>query len=201
MDVVKKNVEALRGQVDIISEPGMGSVFTIRLPLTLAIIDGMVVRVSTEKYIIPTLSIVQSLRPRPEEISSLFSRGEMLSVQGDLIPLFRLDRLFGTHGALQEATQATVVVVEDDGARAAIVVDDLLGQQQIVIKPLGEVLNGTPGLSGGAIMPDGRVGLIIDISSLIRLAATNGFHSPREEAGAGVKKIFSEKPVGNTHLN
>ncbi len=201
MDVVKKNVEALRGQVEIISEPGMGSVFTIRLPLTLAIIDGMVVRVSGEKYIIPTLSIVQSLRPLPGEISSLFQRGEMLSVQGDLIPLFRLDRLFDTRGALQEVTQATAVVVEDDGKRAALVVDDLLGQQQIVIKPLGEALNGTPGLSGGAIMPDGRVGLILDIGALVRLAVTNGNYAAKDEVHSGSNGFRLDRPEIITSMN
>lgn len=181
MDVVKKNVEALRGQVDIMSEPGMGTLFTIRLPLTLAIIDGMVVRVSSERYIIPTLSIVQSMRPRPDEVSTVFRRGEMLKVQGDLIPLFRLDSLFVIDGAGQEVTQSTVVVVEDDGKKTGLMVDELLGQQQIVIKPLGEVLQGTPGLSGGAIMPDGQVGLILDIGALVRLATTNGNHTNLDE--------------------
>lgn len=176
MDVVKKNVEALRGQVDIMSEPGMGTLFTIRLPLTLAIIDGMVVRVSTERYIIPTLSVVQSIRPRPEEVSTVFQRGEMLKVQGDLIPLYRLDKLFVIEGAGRDATQSTVVVVEDDGRYTGLMVDELLGQQQIVIKPLGDVLQGTPGLSGGAIMPDGHVGLILDIGALVRLATANGVH-------------------------
>ncbi len=181
MDVVKKNVEALRGQVDIMSEPGMGTLFTIRLPLTLAIIDGMVVRVSSERYIIPTLSVVQSIRPRFDEVSTVFHRGEMLKVQGDLIPLYRLDRLFVIDGASQDATQATVVVVEDDGRYTGLMVDELLGQQQIVIKPLGEVLRGTPGLSGGAIMPDGHVGLILDIGALVRLATANGDHSNGNE--------------------
>ncbi|NUN98378.1 MAG: chemotaxis protein CheA [Candidatus Omnitrophica bacterium] len=170
MDVVKRNVEALRGQVEILSEPGMGSIFTIRLPLTLAIIDGMVVRVARERYIIPTLSIIRSFRPRREDLQTVLQRGEMLKVHGNLIPLFRLDRLFDAPGSEQDLGKATIVVVEDSGSQAGIVVDELLGQQQIVIKPLGDILQGTPGLSGGAIMPDGRVGLILDVASLVRLA-------------------------------
>ncbi|NUN96020.1 MAG: chemotaxis protein CheW [Candidatus Omnitrophica bacterium] len=170
MDVVKRNIESLRGQIEILSEPGMGTIFSISLPLTLAIIDGMVVRVAGERYIIPTLSIIQSIRPAPSDISTVLRKGEMLKVQGNLIPLFRLDRLFRVHGAEQAPSQATVVVVENEGKRIGILVDQLLGQQQIVIKPLGETFRGMVGLSGGAIMPDGRVGLILDVAGLVRLA-------------------------------
>jgi len=173
MDVVKRNIEALRGQVEINSEPGRGSVFTIRMPLTLAIIDGMVVRVGNERYIIPTLSIVRSVRPRKEDLSTVFNRGEMLSLHGELIPLFRLDRLFDVEGAEQDPTRAIVVVVEDDGRQTGLLTDELLGQQQIVIKSLGETLRNAPGISGGAIMPDGRVGIILDIGGLVRLANTD----------------------------
>jgi len=174
MDVVRRNIEALRGAVEIRSEKGKGSVFTIRLPLTLAVIDGMVVRVGAERYVLPTLSIVTSIRPSEQTIASVLDRGEMLDVQGQLVPLFRLASLFGIEGAQQDATQALAIVVEDDGRRVCLLADELLGQQQIVIKSLGETMRGLLGISGGAIMPDGLVGLILDVSGLVRLAEGSG---------------------------
>jgi len=170
MDVVKRSIESLRGQVEIQSEVGKGSVFSIRLPLTLAIIDGMVVSVGRERYIIPTLSITRSIRPAPEDMTTVLHLGEMLSMEGRLIPLFRLDRLFDIENAEQHLGEALVVVVEDSGRQAGLVVDDLLGQQQIVIKSLGEAMKQTVGIAGGAIMPDGQVGLILDVAGLVRLA-------------------------------
>ena len=172
MDVVKRNIDALRGQVEINSELGKGSVFTIRMPLTLAIIDGMVVRVGTERYIIPTLSIVRSVRPQKDNLTSVLNRGELISLQGELIPLFKLYKLFNIEGAEQDPSKAIVVVVEDDGQKTGLLTDELLGQQQIVIKSLGNVLRDTPGISGGAIMPDGHVGMILDTGGLVRLANT-----------------------------
>lgn len=170
MDVVRKNIEQLRGQVEIRSEEGKGSVFTLRLPLTLAIIDGMVVKVGGERYIIPTLSVTRSIKPEKENISTVLGKGEMLKVQGNLITLFRLNDLFDVGKGGGKVTDSIVVVVEDEGRQVGILVDDLLGQQQIVIKSLGESLKNIQGLSGGAIMPDGRVGLIIDVGGLVQLA-------------------------------
>jgi len=170
MDVVKKNIEALRGHVEIQSELGKGSVFQIRLPLTLAIIDGMVARVGCETYIIPTLSITTSIKPDPRDLSTVLNKGEMLSFQGKLIPLFRLASLFHIEGAEQVSNQALVVVVEDNGSQAGLIIDELIGRQQVVIKTLGETMRDLPGISGGAIMPNGRVGLILDIGGLVVLA-------------------------------
>ncbi len=170
MDVVRRNIDALRGQVEIRSEAGKGSVFTIRLPLTLAIIDGMVIRVGSERYVIPTLSVVMSIRPDEKDLSTVLSKGEMLTLQGSLIPLFRLGRLFSIDGAEADPSKSLVVIVEDDGKRTGLITDELLGQQQIVIKSLGETMRGIPGVSGGAIMPDGQVGLILDVGGLIKLA-------------------------------
>ncbi len=170
MDVVKRNIDSLGGHVEIRSKKGKGSVFTIRLPLTLAIIDGMVVKVASERYIIPTLSITSSMRPTDSELETVLNKGEMLSLQGELIPLFRLGRLFGLEGANDNPTEALVVIVEGGGKRTALLTDEILGQQQIVIKTLGESMKGISGISGGAIMADGRVGLILDVEGLVRLA-------------------------------
>ena len=170
MDVVRRNIEALRGQIEIQSTPGKGSVFTIRLPLTLAIIDGMVIRVGGERYVLPTLSILYSLRPTGKELSTVVGRGEMLSLQGNLLPLFRLHNTFGIEGAVREPTEGTVVVIENDGRQVGLLIDEILGQQQIVIKSIGDALKGVPGIAGAAIMPDGKVGLILDVSSLVDLA-------------------------------
>lgn len=170
MDVVKRNIDSLRGQVEIRTEIGKGSTFSIRLPLTLAIIDGMVVRVGAERYIIPTLSVLISLRPEPDQLSSVLGSGWLLSHQGRQLPLFRLDQIFRIGDAEKDPTRALAVVVEDDGRHIALLVDELLGQQQIVIKSLGESVRGIPGISGGAIMPDGKVGLILDVGGVMRLA-------------------------------
>lgn len=170
MDVVKKNIEALRGRVDISSTKGKGTTFTIRLPLTLAVIDGQVVRIGEARYIIPINAIVRSLRPTREQISTVQNRGEMVLERGELIPLVRLYRLLGVAPSTEEPTEALIVVVEEDGRKCCLMVDDLLAQQQVVIKSLGEALGRVRGVSGGAIMGDGRVTLILDIPGLVELA-------------------------------
>jgi two-component system chemotaxis sensor kinase CheA len=170
MDVVKKNIEALRGRVDISSAKGKGTTFTIRLPLTLAVIDGQVVRIGDARYIIPINAIVRSLRPTREQISTVQNRGEMVLERGELIPLVRLYKLLGTVPSTEDATEALIVVVEEDGRKCCLMVDDLLAQQQVVIKSLGEALGRVRGVSGGAIMGDGRVTLILDIPGLVELA-------------------------------
>ena len=170
MDVVKRNIEAIRGHVEIDAEPGRGSIFRMSLPLTLAIIDGMVVRVGAEKYVIPTISIVRSVQPDPEKVTSVLRRGRMLNLQGRLIPLFRLADLFSVENAESELSRTIAVVVENDASQAGLLVDELIGSQQIVIKTMGESLGNIPGISGSAIMPDGRVGLILDVGGLVRLA-------------------------------
>jgi len=170
MDVVKKNIESLRGKIEISSTRGKGTIFTIRLPLTLAVIDGQVVCIGEHRYIIPINSIVRSLRPTPQQISSVQGRGEMVLERGELMPLVRLYKLFGVVPTTEDPTKALVVVVEEDGRRCCLLVDDLLAQQQVVIKSLGEALGAVSGVSGGAIMGDGKVSLILDIPGLVKLA-------------------------------
>lgn len=170
MDVVKKNIESLRGKIEISSTPGKGTTFTIRLPLTLAVIDGQVVSIGDQRYIIPINAIIRSLRPTAQQISSVQGRGEMVLERGELIPLVRLYRLLGAVPTEEDPTKALVVVVEEDGKKCCLLVDDLLAQQQVVIKNLGDALGRVQGVSGGAIMGDGRVCLILDIPGLVALA-------------------------------
>ncbi len=187
MDVVKKNIELLRGQVEIKSEPGRGSLFRMSLPLTLAIIDGMIIRVGRETYVLPTISIVRSVKPAPQDISSVFQQGELLRLQDRLIPLYRLARLFDIAGAKEDLSDTIVAVVEDEERLAGLVIDELVGRHQVVIKNLGESMKNIPGISGGAIMPDGRVGLILDVGGLLRFATPER----RDEGGAAKKESLA----------
>jgi two-component system chemotaxis sensor kinase CheA len=170
MDVVKRGVEALRGRIDIDSTEGRGSIFTIRLPLTLAITDGMLVKVGQERYIIPTINIHLSFRPEADSLSSVVGRGEMVMLRGELMPMFRLHRLFGVEGAVESPMEGLLVIVGDGSKRCALLVDELLDQQQVVAKTLGGGIGNVQGVSGGAILGDGRVGLILDPSEIIALA-------------------------------
>ena len=178
MDVVKKNIEKLRGQVEILSTQGQGSVFRISLPLTLAIIDGMVVRVGSERYVIPTGSIVRAVKPAREDFFTVANRGEMVSLNEELLPLFRLADIFSISDGVLDPADALVVVIEEDTARVGLLIDELVGRQQIVIKSLGDALRNVPGISGGAIMPSGSVGLILDVAGLVRLAGGQEPHEP-----------------------
>ncbi|HBA84758.1 MAG TPA: chemotaxis protein CheA [Verrucomicrobia bacterium] len=170
MDVVKKNIEKIRGRIDIQTTLGQGSKFTIRIPLTLAIIQGMLMRVSDERYIVPLLNIRESFRAERSMLSTVVGRGEMILIRGELLPLFRLSRLFNSAGAVQDPTAGIIVVVEDSSGRVGIMVDELLGQQQTVIKSLGETFGDVRGISGASIMSDGRIGLILDVEGIVKLA-------------------------------
>ena len=169
MDVVRKNVEKLRGTIEITSRAGQGSTFSIKIPLTLAIIDGIVVRVGRERYVIPANIVVESLRPRKEDHFTVEHQAELIRVRGDLLPLVRLERIFGVPGAGSDPFTAIAVVVEHDKGKRALLVDELLGKQEVVIKSLGGGVAAVRGISGGAIMGDGRVGLILDVAGLFAL--------------------------------
>jgi len=181
MDVVRKNIESLRGQVEIHSVKGVGSTFKMGLPLTLAIIDGMVVRVGEETYVIPTVSIIKSIKPEPEDVSTVYGRGEMIAMQGKLIPLVRLVDLYGLGGEAVDDDHMLVVIVEDEHHKAGLVIHELIGRQQVVIKTLGETMRHIPGISGSAIMPNGRVGLILDVGSLMRYASRDGHDGAKDK--------------------
>ncbi|MCA9242570.1 MAG: chemotaxis protein CheW [Phycisphaerales bacterium] len=166
MDVVRRNIEALRGKIEIQSNKGSGTTFNIRLPLTLAIIDGMLVRLGDQRLIIPTISIEQSLRP--SQISSVQRRGEMIKVRGELVPLIQLGQIFGFAERI-DPCDALVVIVQAESGRIGVVVEELIGQQQVVIKTLGDRFKSVQGISGAAILGDGRIGLIVEPSGLLKL--------------------------------
>lgn len=172
MDVVKRNIEDLRGRIEITSIEGHGTTFTIRLPLTLAVIDGLLVRVGSEKYILPITSVEQSIRPTADQISTVHDRGELCMVRGNCIPLLRLAKLFKVTGKYAHPSEALVVIVRDNDRVCCLMVDELLGQQQVVIKSLGDGVGNVPGVSGGAILGDGNVCLILDVPGIIDSAAT-----------------------------
>jgi len=170
MDVVRRNIESLRGNILIDSTYGKGATFTLVLPLTMAIIDGMVVRISSETYIIPTLSIVESFRPSTDMLSTVTGRGEVVMFREKLLPLFRLCEVFGDSSPRKAATEGIVMVIEESGKLTGLLVDEILGQQQTVIKSLGSAMGAIPGVSGASILADGKPGLIVDVAGLIKLA-------------------------------
>lgn len=187
MDIVKRNVESLRGYIEVSSRPGLGTKFTLRLPLTMGILDAMLVRVGGQRYLLPTIAIRRSFRPEPGSVSLVAGHAEMVSLRGQLFPLFRLHKLFDIADAVIDPEQAMVVVVEVAGKRCALLVDELRGQQQVVIKSLGSSLTDVQGVAGGAILGDGRVGIILDPVGLVQLA-----HGQTADPGAEVKELATE---------
>jgi two-component system chemotaxis sensor kinase CheA len=167
MDVVRRNLERLRGKVEIESLPGRGTTFTITLPLTLAIIEGLIVAVGGQRFVIPTLAVRESFRPRPGGITTVHGRGELVDVRGSLVPLVRLGRRLGI-AAEEDPARAIVVVLEAGHDRRCLLVDEHVGKQEVVIKSLGETFAGRTGFAGAAILGDGRVGLILDTAPLVR---------------------------------
>ena len=169
MDVVRGSIQKMRGRIDIESVPGQGTTFNIFLPLTLAIIDGMLVGVGQERFILPTLTIRESLRPQPGMVSSVQGKGEVISVRGKLIPLVRLADKLGIPGVANDPCEGIVVVVDSGARPRALLVDSLIGKQEVVIKSLGDTFKQNQGMSGAAIMGDGHVALIIDPEALSQL--------------------------------
>ncbi len=169
MDVVKKNIEGLGGRVEIESSPGFGTRTIIRLPLTLAILDGMSVGVGGETFIVPLTLVVESLQPRPEDIRTVAGEGRVVAIRSEYLPLIPLAEVFNLPGAVRDPTRGILMVVEAEGGRAALLIDELLGQHQVVIKSLERNYRKVDGISGATIMGDGRVALILDIAAVTRM--------------------------------
>lgn len=170
MDVVRRDIMAVRGSITVESTPGKGTTFTLILPLTLAIIDGMSVRVGHETYIIPMLSIIECFRPESNRIHTAVGRAEMLDFRDRYLPLVRCGAIFGIQTATTDPTKGIVVVVEDGDRQLALLVDALIGQQQTVIKPLGEGMGVIPGISGATILGNGNPALVLDVASIMGIA-------------------------------
>jgi len=168
MDVVKKNIIALGGSVEIASKPGIGTRITIRLPLTLAILDGMTVAVGEEIFIAPLNFVVESMQLNPNDIKTISGNSRLLRVRGDYVPLLSMADLFGARRVPREHHVPIAVIVEGDGRRLALEVDELVGQQQVVVKSLENNYRRIHGISGATILGDGRVALIIDVGGLAR---------------------------------
>jgi len=185
MDVVKRNMQALGGRITVESRFGAGSRFNLSLPLTLAVLDGMVVAVGAETYIVPLTQIRESLRPVEGDIHPVIGQGDLLAIRGDYVPLLYLHRHFGVADAVTDPCRGTVVIVESEGeGRIGLAVDELLGQQQVVVKSLETNYGPVEGISGATILGNGRVALILDIGGL-RKAAVPSRPAPSFVAGAG----------------
>jgi two-component system chemotaxis sensor kinase CheA len=167
MDVVKRNIEKLRGRVDIRSEKGAGTVFSVRIPLTLAIIEGMVVKVGQNRYTIPINSIRETLRPAGNQVTRMPDKLELVSIRGELLPVIRLHELYNVTSDCQSLNSGILVVVENGEKKCCLFVDEVLGQQQIVIKGLSSYLGHVKSVSGCAILGDGDISMILDIEDLI----------------------------------
>jgi two-component system chemotaxis sensor kinase CheA len=170
MDVVKRNIEKLRGKIEISSEVGRGSVFKIKLPLTMAIIDGLVVRVGEDRFILPSTSVQMALRPTREAISTVHGRGEVLDLRGRFVPIHRLHQRFGITADAANPWDGIIVIVETSGKTSALLVDEMISKQEVVIKNLGAFMQNLPGVSGGAILGDGNIALILDPGTLLTAA-------------------------------
>ncbi len=166
MDVVKKQLQKLRGKVDVISKADQGTTFLLKLPLTLAIIDGLVVGVGDQRYVVPLFAVREMMKPAEEAISTIHGRQEMAMVRGNLLPLIHLHQRFNVQPRHERPWESMLIVSESGGKQFCLMVDELIGKQEVVIKSLGDSMRHIAGVAGGAILGDGRVGLILDPEGL-----------------------------------
>ncbi len=168
MDVVRRNVQALRGRIEVQSQPGHGTTFLIKLPLTLAIIEGLIVNVGDQRYVAPIFSVKEMFRPTPDMISTVHGKSEMVLVRDQLLPVVRLHERFNKQPRTALLTEGTLIVAEAEGRQFCLFVDDLVGKQEVVIKSLGPTFREVVGITGCAILGDGRVGLILDMPGIYK---------------------------------
>lgn len=168
MDVVKRQIQKLRGVIEIQSSPGRGTAFFLKLPLTLAIIDGFIVSVGIERYVVPVFAIREMIRPVREAITTVQSRAELVRVRDRLLPLIRLHKLFGVTARSEDPCESLLIVCESNGKRFCLMVDEFTGKQEVVSKSMGEAFKSISFTAGSAILGDGRVGLILDTAAIFR---------------------------------
>lgn len=181
MDVVRRNIERLGGTVYIHNRPGLGTTIAISLPLTLAILDGMIVRCGSENYIIPISHIVETMRPKAGEVKQIADGSTIINIRGEFVPVCALQALFNIHQATLDPSKGLVVLVESGAHLMGVVVDELVGQQQVVIKSLEEHSDPVDGISGATILGDGKVSLILDVAKLYRM--NMAYHAERASCG------------------
>jgi len=174
MDVVRRGIESIRGSVEVDSTEGQGTAFTLTLPLTLAIIEGLIVGLGGRRYILPTLSVRESFRPAAETVVTVMGKGEAIEFRGRLTPLVRLGRMLGAPPPHRDPAAGIVVVVEAGQERRCLLVDELLGKQEVVIKSLGEMFRDRTVFAGAAILGDGQVGLILDVNAIVKQKGSAG---------------------------
>jgi len=193
MDVVKRNVESLKGTITTLSAPGKGTCFRLKLPLTLAILDGLGVRVGEQVFLVPLVSVIESLQPRASDVHILPGMGDVVDVRGEFLPLVRLFEVFQVKPSFKRAQDGIVMVIDDGSQKLALQVDELIGQYQVVIKSLETNFTAVPGVAGATVLGDGRVALILDAGQLAGIARSNNqradveLSAPRSAAAGGAR--------------
>jgi two-component system chemotaxis sensor kinase CheA len=172
MDVVKKQIQKMRGVVETQSTAGKGTNFRLKLPLTLAIIEGLVVGVGQDRYIVPIFTVKEMLRPTPGMVSTIENRREIALIRDRVLPVVRLHRKFGVKPSSEDPQESLLIIAESQEAEFCLMVDKLIGKQEVVIKSLGESLRNINGVAGGAILGDGRVALILEMNALLNSGKT-----------------------------
>jgi two-component system chemotaxis sensor kinase CheA len=167
---VKRNIENLSGTISIKTEKGKGTRFTLKLPLTLAIIEGMTVRVGRETYIVPLLSILESIQPKEGTVKTVVEKGELINVRGTYLPMVRLYEVFNLEPEYTDVVKGILLILETEGERVVVMVDEILGQQQVVIKSMEQNFRKVEGIAGATILGDGTVGFIVDVRGLLEMA-------------------------------